>query len=394
MIIKSLLDSDYYKFTMLQTVLHNYPGTTSKFKFKCRGDGLQINENFLKDLNLQLDELCTLRFNREEILYLSNIDYFKIDFIEFLRLFQFNRNYIKAYIKDGILEIEIFGPWISTILFEVPVLAIVNEINSNYTINFENNKFYDEGMLRLNTKINIINNPILDDLSFADFGTRRRFNYKWHDIVIDTLTKKCKRFVGTSNVYFAMKYGIKPIGTMAHEFLQAFQQLGPRLIDSQKEALDLWIKEYRGSLGIALSDVVGFDAFLKDFDLYFAKLYDGCRHDSGDPIVWCNKLIKHYENLGIDPRTKTAVFSDGLTFTKIIELFHKFNSKIKTSFGIGTNLTNDVGLKPIQIVIKMTECNGKPVAKLSDSVGKEMCEDENFVKYLRLVFNIKSGGEL
>ncbi|NQV00446.1 MAG: nicotinate phosphoribosyltransferase, partial [Parcubacteria group bacterium] len=174
----------------------------------------------------------------------------------------------------------------------------------------------------------------------------------------------------------------------AHEFLQAAQAL-VRVQDSQKFAFQQWAEEYRGKLGIALSDVVGMDAFLKDFDLYFCKLYDGARHDSGDPIVWCEKLIRHYENNGIDPKTKTAVFSDGLTFPKALALAKEFEGRIKTSFGIGTNLTNDMGITPLQIVIKMVECNGQPVAKISDSQGKEMCKDKAYLTHLKGVFNIK-----
>jgi len=201
-------------------------------------------------------------------------------------------------------------------------------------------------------------------------------------------------FVGTSNVWLAMKYDLRPIGTMAHEFIQATQSL-TRLVDSQKYAFDIWSREYRGDLGIALSDCLGFDAFLKDFDMYFCKLFDGARHDSGDPIEWGNRLIDHYKSMGIDPSTKTAVFSDGLDFQKAVDIHREFSNgitspRIKCSFGIGTNITNDTGFKAPQIVIKMTECNGQPVAKISDSKGKMMCKDSHYLKHLAKTFNIKT----
>jgi nicotinate phosphoribosyltransferase len=182
-----------------------------------------------------------------------------------------------------------------------------------------------------------------------------------------------------------MKLGIKPIGTMAHEFFQAHQQLGPRLVDSQKVALQCWADEYRGELGIALSDTMGFDKFLKDFDRFFSLLFNGCRQDSGDPIEWTEKLIAHYKDMRIDPKTKSAVYSDGLTLESAVDIFTRFNDQIQTSFGIGTNLTNDCGFVAPQVVIKMVECNRKPVAKISDSKDKGMCEDPEFLDYLNYV---------
>ncbi|MCP4131361.1 MAG: nicotinate phosphoribosyltransferase, partial [bacterium] len=218
---------------------------------------------------------------------------------------------------------------------------------------------------------------------------RRRRSGEWQQQVIGTLAAEVPgNLTGTSNVYFAKKYNLRPIGTMAHEFLQASQALGVRLVDSQKFAFENWVQEYRGDLGIALSDVVGMDAFLRDFDLYFCKLFDGARHDSGDPYEWCDKLLAHYKKMGIDPKTKTAVFSDGLNFELARDLAKKYNGQIRIAFGIGTNLTNDFGEKALQIVIKMTECNGQPVAKISDSPGKSMCKDESFIKYVKKVFNI------
>jgi nicotinate phosphoribosyltransferase len=199
-----------------------------------------------------------------------------------------------------------------------------------------------------------------------------------------------EHFAGSSNVFYAMKHGLLPLGTMAHEYLQACQALGPRLRDSQTFGFETWAREYRGDLGIALSDVYGMDAFLRDFDLYFCKLFDGARHDSGDPFDWGDRLLHHYEKNRIDPKTKTMIFSDGLNVPLAIQLFRRFGHRARMSFGIGTNLTNDLGYQPLQIVLKMVRCNGQPVAKLSDAPEKTMCDDLAYLNYLRQVFEIKA----
>jgi nicotinate phosphoribosyltransferase len=388
-IIKSLLDTDQYIFTMAQAILHQCPGTVAKFKFKCRnGTGVIKDKDgmiapFLDRLDAEIDDLCKLRFTEEELKYLSGVRYFKKDFIDILRLLQLNRDHIMTYIEDGELQIEIEGPLFLIVWFEVPVLAIISELLCEDKIDFK------KGAEVLDFKLAVVRESTMGyNFTFADFGTRRRASHAWHEEVI----RKCmggvkNHFIGTSNLYFAMKYGITPVGTMAHLWFQTWQRMQYRLALSQQAALDAWQKEYRGDLGIALSDIGGFDWFQKDFDLFYAKLFDGCRHDSGDPYWWAEKLIAHYEKLGIDPATKVAVFSDGLDFPKAIDLWKTFSPKIKTSFGIGTNLTNDMGPGYIapQIVIKMVECNGGPVSKRSDSKGKGMCEDPEFDEYFAKV---------
>jgi nicotinate phosphoribosyltransferase len=289
------------------------------------------------------------------------------------------------------LEITIQGPWLHTILFEIPVLAIVNEV---YFRNTHKVPDLQGGRLLLDIKIAQLQTEGLKALKIADYGTRRRFSRAWHEEVLRVLAGRLGagsggQFAGTSNVYYAYMLGITPLGTMAHEYLQAAQALGPRLRDSQVFAFESWAKEYRGDLGIALSDVYGFKAFLRDFDLYFCKLFDGARHDSGDPFAWGEGMIAHYKSNRVDPCTKTLIFSDGLTVPRTIELFRQFNGRCQLAFGIGTNLTNDLGYEPLQIVIKMTRCNGQPVAKLSDSPGKGMCDDEKYLAYLRQVFEIE-----
>lgn len=397
-IINSLLDNDFYKFTMAQAVLHNYPAAWVKYKFKCRsGDvipPMMTREQFVKEVVKQIKAFCELTFTGSELSYLRNIRFFTPDFIEYLRIFEPNYAYVHCYIDHfGEFQIVVEGPWISTILFEVPLLAIVSEVYSANRGVYMSSRTR-EGNERLTEKIDYIKSSIhrdaLLDFWFADFGTRRRFSFEWQSSVLSRL-KKCipEHLIGTSNLFFAKEFNLTPIGTMAHEWVCAHQHLGGDLERSQINAFKTWVEEYQGELGIALSDTLGFAAFLKDFNLFFAKLFDGCRHDSGDPFAWCKLLINHYHELGIDPSTKTAVFSDGLNMNIAVDLFKEFHPKIKTSFGIGTNLTNDVGVDPLQIVIKMVECNGSPVAKISDSIGKGMCEDKEYLTYLKKVFKIE-----
>ena len=321
--------------------------------------------------------------------------FIKSDFVDFLSLFRLNEKCIHLQaLPSGELELAIQGPWLHTILFEIPVLAIVNEV---YFRNTQRVPDLQGGRQRLDIKIEQLQDEGLKALKIADYGTRRRFSRAWHEEVLRVLTGRLGsgpngRFAGTSNVYFAYLLGITPLGTMAHEYLQAAQALGPRLRDSQIFAFESWAKEYRGDLGIALSDVYGFSAFLRDFDLYFCKLFDGARHDSGDPFAWGEGMIEHYKSNRVDPCSKTLIFSDGLTVPSTIELFRQFHGRCQLAFGIGTNLTNDLGYEPLQIVIKMTRCNGQPVAKLSDSPGKGMCDDEKYLAYLRQVFEIEQPG--
>jgi nicotinate phosphoribosyltransferase len=316
--------------------------------------------------------------------------FFKSDFVDFLSLFHLQQKYISVQpsaADNGEIDITVKGPWLHTILFEVPVLAIVNEVYYRAT---QGAPEHAEGRRRLQSKMALIrDNPAMAGCKVADYGTRRRFSRGWHEEVVQTLQRDfAQHLVGTSNVHFAMKYGMTPLGTMAHEYLQACQSLGPRLRDSQIYGFEMWAKEYRGDLGIALSDVYGMAAFLRDFDLYFCKLFDGARHDSGDPFEWGERLIKHYQDNRVDPSTKTLVFSDSLDFGKVNALYLRFKDRTRVAFGVGTNLTNDLGYTPLQIVMKMVRCNGQPVAKLSDTPSKNMCDDQAYLNYLRQVFEI------
>ncbi len=391
MIISSLLDTDLYKFTMMQVVLHQFPGARAEYRFKCRTPGIDLRPHVPAIID-EVQSLCALRFRERELDYLRGLRFIKSDFVDFLGLFQMNEKYISIVPSpkdNGEIDITIRGPWLYTILFEVPVLAIVNEIWFQETVKIPD---YAEGRRRLDEKLAMITDqPELTGMKIADYGTRRRFSRLWHEEVLLTASAKLgEQLAGTSNVLFAMRHGLIPLGTMAHEYLQACQGLGPRLRDSQTYGFESWAREYRGDLGIALSDVYGFDAFLRDFDMYFCKLFDGARHDSGDPFDWGERLLGHYAANRVDPKTKTLVFSDALTFPLMVELYQRFKGRARLSFGIGTNLTNDLGNTPLQIVIKMVRCNGQPVAKVSDAPEKTMCDDPAYLNYLRQVFEIKN----
>ncbi len=400
MIIASLLDTDLYKFTMMQVVLHQFPGAQVEYRFKCRNPGVNLAVH-ADEIRQEIRALCNLRFQDDELAYLRSLRFIKSDFVDFLGLFKLNEKYITVTaLPTGELEIVIEGPWLHTILFEIPVLAIVNEV---YFRNSQPKPDLDEGRRRLDIKIAELREAGLGDLKIADYGTRRRFSRAWHEEVLRVLAAKLGtvrspgqtgaapgQLAGTSNVLQAMRMGLLPLGTMAHEYLQASQALGPRLRDSQIFAFESWAREYRGDLGIALSDVYGMNAFLRDFDMYFCKLFDGARHDSGDPFTWGERMLEHYQRNRVNPRTKTLIFSDGLTVPRTIALYQQFRGRCLLAFGIGTNLTNDLGYEPLQIVIKMVRCNGQPVAKLSDTPSKNMCDDEKYLAYLRQVFQITS----
>jgi len=389
MIIESLLDTDLYKFTMMQVVLHHFPGAQVEYVFKCRTEGVDLAPH-AGEIRAGIADLCKMRFRDEELAYLRGLRFMKSDFVDFLGLFHFNEKYIqvKRVADQPGIEISIRGPWLHTILYEIPVLSIVSELYFRRT---QPSPDLAEGRRRLNAKVELVRR-LEPELLFkvSDFGTRRRFSRDWHDEIIGALKRDMtERFAGTSNVWLAMRHGTTPLGTMAHEYMQACQALGPRLRDSQVYAFDVWAKEYRGDLGIAIADTYGTDAFLRDFDMYFCKLFDGARHDSGDPFAWGERLIDHYRKNRVDPHTKTLIFSDQLSFPLAIDIARRFRGRALTSFGIGTNLTNDMGYEPINVVIKMTECNGQPVAKVSDAPGKTVSKDPGYLAYLRQVFGLE-----
>ncbi len=388
-IVQNLLDTDFYKLTMMQAVLHNYPNAEVEWEFRSRNS--EDLTPYLAEIRYQIERLAELEATADQLAFLERIPFIKPDFIRFLGLFRFNPRHVQTGIEDGQLCIRLRGPWLHVILYEIPLLAIISEVRNRYRYR---EVLLEQASERLYQKLDWLRAEAsaseLEGFQVADFGTRRRFSFRVQEQMVKIMKRDFPgRFVGTSNVHLARELDLKPIGTMAHEWLMAHQQLGPRLIDSQIAALDCWVREYRGLLGIALTDCITMDAFLRDFDLYFAKLFDGLRHDSGDPLQWAEKAIAHYEQLGIDPMSKTMVFSDGLDFEKSLQLYRALCGRINVSFGIGTKLTCDIpGVEPMNIVIKMTACNGQPVAKISDAPGKTQCRDENFVSYLKHVFRV------
>lgn len=390
-IITSLLDTDLYKFTMWQTMLHRHPQTQAEYHFVCRNKPQYPLADLLDEVNAELDQLCSLRFTSADLDYLAGLRFIRSDFVDFLRLFQFQRAFIHAHAEGDALHIVARGPQVHVMAFEIFVLSIVNEL---YFRRFDSATALAQGRVRLQQKIGQLQ-ALAGEVAMAhpfelfDFGVRRRYSGVWQREVVQAFARQTGQwFKGTSNVLLARDLGLVPIGTMAHEYLQTYQALGVRLRDFQKAALEDWVQEYRGDLGIALTDTVGMDAFLADFDLYFAKLFDGLRHDSGDAIVWGEKALAHYERLRIDAHTKRLVFSDGLDICRALELYHHFGNRTQLGFGIGTHLTNDMGLPALNIVMKLTHANGQPVAKLSDSPGKTLCDDPTFLAYLRQVFAV------
>ena len=388
MIIQSLLDTDLYKFTMMQAVLHQFPAAQVEYKFKCRSAGVQLTP-YLEEIREEIRLLCQLRFTEDELAYMRSLRFISSDFVDFLALFKLNDKAVTLTpLDNGEIDIRIRGPWLHTILFEIPILAIVSEV---YTRNTSPGLDWSEGRRRLEDKLDLLQQH--PGVKVADYGTRRRFSGAWQQEVLQIMkarlgTDSHSQLTGTSNVLYAKEMDLRPMGTMAHEYLQACQALGPRLRDSQKFAFEKWAQEYRGDLGIALSDVYGMEAFLNDFDMYFCKLFDGVRHDSGDPFSWGERMIAHYAANRCDPLTKLLIFSDGLTIPRCIEIHDRFAGRCQTAFGVGTNLMNDLGPAPLQIVLKMVRCNDQPVAKISDTPGKTMVEDEGYLTYLRQVFNL------
>lgn len=392
-VITSLLDTDLYKFTMWQTMLHRHPQTQAEYTFVCRNQPTRPLADLKDAVEAELDHLCSLSFQPDELAYLRGLRFMKSDFVDFLRIFRFQREFITVQAEGEHLRIVARGPQVHVMAFEIFVLAIVNELHFR---RLDLPGALDEGRRRLQAKIALLRDFAGEParrhpFEFFDFGVRRRFSGAWQREVVATLKAEVPEyFKGTSNVLLARDLSLVPIGTMAHEYLQTYQVLGVRLRDFQKAALEDWVQEYRGDLGVALTDVVGMDAFLADFDLYFAKLFDGLRHDSGDPVVWGEKALAHYDRLRIDPHGKRLVFSDGLDLPTALSLYRHFADRTQLGFGIGTNLSNDVGPTPLNIVMKLIHGNGQPVAKLSDTPGKTLCSDETFLAYLRQVFNVRT----
>jgi len=381
-IVMSLLDTDLYKFNMDQVIFHTHTNLIGDYYFKCRNKDVKFTPEMKEEIDAQIDHLCTLRFQKEELDYLRSIRFIKDDYVEFLKLWHPLREYVTTSLSaDGELSCVVHGPMFSAMQFEIYLLEIINEVYFRSSFDYE--MLRRSAMERLDKKIGAFNDGTYT-FKFAEFGARRRLSREWEDVVVRRFCSETKNCVGTSNVYFAKKYNVMPIGTYAHEFVQMYQGIDSiPLAYTNHCAMEDWYKEYRGDNGTALTDTITTDLFLLDFNRSLVNNYNGVRHDSGDPYEWGEKIIAHYKKYGVDPKTKQLLFSDGLNFDRAQQIYEYFKDKVKVSFGIGTFCSNDTCVEPLNIVIKLQYVNGRPVAKLSDCRGKEMCQDMDYLEYLR-----------
>ena len=381
-IVISLLDTDLYKFNMDQVIFHKHTDLCGEYHFKCRNEGVVFTQEMLREINAQIDHLCTLRFTREELDYLRSIRFIKNDYVEFLRLWHPIREYVTTGLsEDGELSVVVKGPLFSAMQFEIYLLEIINEVY--FRMQFDYAQLRRSAEEKLNRKIADFRSGKYT-FKFAEFGCRRRLSREWEDVVVKRLATETRNCVGTSNVYLAKKYSLQPIGTYAHEFVQMYQGIDSiPLAYTNYYAMKDWYTEYEGDNGTALTDTVTTDLFLLDFNRSMVNNYSGVRHDSGDPYAWGEKIIAHYEKYGVDPRTKQLLFSDSLDFDRAQHLNDYFKDRTKVSFGIGTFCSNDTAEAALNIVIKLQYVNGRPVAKLSDTPSKAMCQDEGYLEYLK-----------
>ena len=381
-IIISLLDTDLYKFNMNQVIFHKHTDLSGEYYFRCRNEGIVFTREMFEEINAQIDHLCSLKFSREELDYLRSIRYIKDDYVEFLRLWHPIRDYVETSLSDeGKLRIVVRGPLFSAMQFEIYLLEIVNEVY--FRMQYDYGELLKSAERRLDEKIRDFREGKYT-FSFAEFGCRRRLSREWLDTVVRRLAEETGRCAGTSNVYLAMKYHLTPVGTYAHEFVQMYQGIDSiPLAYTNHYAMEDWYDEYRGDNGTALTDTITTDLFLLDFNRAMVNNFSGVRHDSGDPYEWGEKMIAHYQKYGADPKKKLLLFSDSLDFDRAQKLYEHFRDRIKVSFGIGTFCSNDTFAEPLNIVIKLQTVNGRAVAKLSDTPGKAMCRDAEYLRYLK-----------
>ena len=386
-IITSLLETDLYKFSMGQAIYHQFPSYKTTWSFKCRNEDVFFTEEMVEEIRNQIKAYCGLRFTEEELDYLNSIEWIKGSYVDFLRLWQPRYEDFEITTEgDCGLSIETKGTWLNTSLYEIPTLAIVNEVFFRTKYNYDD--LLSSFKRRLDEKIKKLEDGSYAIGPFSEFGIRRRLSAEAQDLAVKSLME-ChpadSKFVGTSNVYLAKKYHLKPAGTMAHEWIMCVGQGNHKHNPAYSNwyALDAWVKEYGVLNGTALTDAITTDCFLRDFQLTYATLFSGVRHDSGDPFEWGEKMIAHYNKLGIDPSTKTLLFSDGLDFERAHALYAYFRNKTKVAFGIGTYIANDTDVPALNIVMKTTACNGMDVAKISDVEGKGMCKNPDYVHYLK-----------
>ncbi len=389
-IINSLLETDLYKFSMGQAIYHQFPGNKTTWSFKCRNKDVKFTKGMVEEIKEQIRAYCQLRFTEDELDYLDNIKWLKGSYVDFLRLWQprYEDFEIGTDAECG-LTIETKGTWLNTSMYEIPTLAIVNEVY--FRMQYDYDELLQNFKERLDAKYDALRTGKWYAGIFSEFGLRRRLSAEAQELAVEKFshlneTFHCaSTFVGTSNVYLAKKFDLTPVGTMAHEWIMCVGQGNHKHNPAYSNwyALDAWVKEYGVLNGTALTDAITTDCFLKDFQLTYATLFSGVRHDSGDPIEWGEKMISHYESLGIDPKTKTLLFSDGLDFERADKIYRHFTGRAKVAFGIGTYLSNDTNVPALNIVMKTTACNGQDVAKISDTPGKGMCKNPEYVEYLQ-----------
>ncbi|MBP5493135.1 MAG: nicotinate phosphoribosyltransferase [Clostridiales bacterium] len=386
-IITSLLETDMYKFSMGQAIYHQFPSYKTTWSFRCRNEDVKFSKRMVEEIKAQIRAYCDLRFTEEELTYLDAIKWIKGSYIDFLRLWKPRyEDFEITSDEDGVLSIETRGTWLNTSMYEIPTLAIVNEVY--FRMNYNYDELIESFSSKLQEKIDWLRTGKYEISSFSEFGMRRRLSAEAQEMAVRALADADlgnSHFVGTSNVYLAMKYNLTPVGTMAHEWIMCVGQGNHKHNPAYSNwyALRDWVDEYGVLNGTALTDAITTDCFLRDFQLTYSTLFSGVRHDSGDPIEWGEKMIKHYESLGIDPKQKTLLFSDSLNFEKADQIFKHFKGRAKVAFGIGTYIANDTCVPPLNIVMKTTRCNGQDVAKISDVSGKGMCKNPDYVKYLQ-----------
>ena len=394
-IINSLLDIDLYKLSMGQAIYHSYSKYKTTWSFKNRNEGVKFTHEMVEEIKRQIKLYCDVRFTEEELNYLSSIEWIHDDYIDHLRIWK------PRYGDFDITEegpcgftLDASGTWLNTSMYEIPVLAIINEVY--FRMAYDYDELYREFKQKLNTKVERLKNEIEIGV-FSEFGLRRRLSLEAQDLAVKTLVDNNKYFkgsvcVGTSNVLLAKKYNIVPVGTMAHEFImcvgQGDMKYNPAY--SNKFAMAAWSKEYGVLNGTYLTDTIGDECTHLDMGLTYSILFSGVRHDSGDPYKWADSWIEHYSTLykktkdeRVNPKNKTLLFSDSLDFDRAAKIYATYKDKVKVAFGIGTYISNDTDVAPLNIVMKVTECNGHPVAKLSNDPSKGMCKSEEYIEYLR-----------
>ncbi len=395
-IITSLLETDLYKFSMGQAIYHQFASYKTNWTFKCRNDGVKFTPEMLAEIKEQIKHYCSLKFTEEELNYLSNIEWLHEDYIDHLRLWNARfEDFTISNAGECGFSLDAKGTWLNTSMYEIPVLAIINEVYFRMAYNYD--ELFEQYKRKLNEKTDWLITGKYNLGGFSEFGLRRRLSAEAQELAVKTLCEnncnyKASKCVGTSNVYLAKKFNVIPVGTMAHEFVMCVGQGNPMYNPaySNKLAMDAWTKEYGVLNGTYLTDTIGDEVTHLDMGYTYSICFNGVRHDSGDPYKWGDEWIKHFEKFynkyhddRVNPKNKTLLFSDSLDFERASRLYDYFKDKVKVAFGIGTYIANDTDVEPLNIVMKVTECNDRPVAKLSNADGKTMCKDDSYIEYLR-----------